>query len=120
MDRAISNAITPIVADVLLEKSSVTDGMPRCRPRLKDPGRVQVTRDRREEEVRMRKREFAMLVGPSVVVMFGLLLLPLVRTVQWSLQEVDYGEPGRSSGWTTTPRPSATRASAGPSSSRSS
>ena len=43
----------------------------------------------------MRRREFAMLVGPSVVVMLGLLLLPLVRTVQWSLQEVDYGEPGR-------------------------
>jgi multiple sugar transport system permease protein/N,N'-diacetylchitobiose transport system permease protein len=36
-----------------------------------------------------------MLVGPSVVVMLGLLLLPLVRTLQWSLQEVNYGEPGR-------------------------
>jgi N,N'-diacetylchitobiose transport system permease protein len=42
----------------------------------------------------MRRREFAMLAGPSVVVMLGLLLLPLVRTIQWSLQEVDYGEPG--------------------------
>jgi multiple sugar transport system permease protein/N,N'-diacetylchitobiose transport system permease protein len=43
----------------------------------------------------MRRREFAMLVGPSVFVMFGLLLLPLVRTIQWSLQEVNYGEQGR-------------------------
>ena len=42
----------------------------------------------------MRRREFAMLVGPSVVVMLGLLLLPLVRTLQWSLQDVDYGDPG--------------------------
>ncbi len=43
----------------------------------------------------MRRREFALLVGPSVLVMLGLLLLPLVRTVQWSLQEVEYGAPGR-------------------------
>ncbi len=43
----------------------------------------------------MRRREFAMMVAPSVVVMFGLLLLPLVRTLQWSLQEVNYGEQGR-------------------------
>jgi ABC-type sugar transport system permease subunit len=43
----------------------------------------------------MRRREFAMLVGPSVVVMTGLLLLPLIRTIQWSLQDVDYGSPGR-------------------------
>jgi N,N'-diacetylchitobiose transport system permease protein len=42
----------------------------------------------------MRRREFAMLVGPSVVVMLGLLFLPLVRTLQWSLQEVQYGETG--------------------------
>jgi ABC-type sugar transport system permease subunit len=42
----------------------------------------------------MRKREFFLLVGPSMVVMFGLLLLPLVRTVQWSFQEVQYGEAG--------------------------
>jgi ABC-type sugar transport system permease subunit len=43
----------------------------------------------------MRRREFAMLVGPSVVVMVGLLLLPLIRTIQWSLQDVDYGSPGK-------------------------
>ena len=42
----------------------------------------------------MRKREFALLAGPSIVVMASLLLLPLYRTVQWSLQEVDYGSPG--------------------------
>jgi multiple sugar transport system permease protein/N,N'-diacetylchitobiose transport system permease protein len=43
----------------------------------------------------MRKREFAVLAGPSILVMAGLLLLPLYRTVQWSLQEVDYGSPGK-------------------------
>ena len=42
----------------------------------------------------MRRREFALLVGPSMIVMFGLLLLPLVRTVQWSFQDVQYGEAG--------------------------
>ena len=42
----------------------------------------------------MRKREFFLLVGPSMVVMFGLLLLPLIRTIQWSFQEVQYGEAG--------------------------
>jgi ABC-type sugar transport system permease subunit len=42
----------------------------------------------------MRRREFAVLAGPSILVMAGLLLLPLYRTVQWSLQEVDYGSPG--------------------------
>jgi multiple sugar transport system permease protein/N,N'-diacetylchitobiose transport system permease protein len=42
----------------------------------------------------MRKREFAVLAGPSILVMASLLLLPLYRTVQWSLQKVDYGSPG--------------------------
>jgi ABC-type sugar transport system permease subunit len=42
----------------------------------------------------MRRREFALLAGPSILVMAGLLLLPLYRTIQWSLQEVDYGSPG--------------------------
>jgi ABC-type sugar transport system permease subunit len=42
----------------------------------------------------MRKREFAVLAGPSILVMASLLLLPLYRTIQWSLQEVDYGSPG--------------------------
>ncbi len=42
----------------------------------------------------MRKREFALLVAPSMIVMFGLLLVPMFRTIQWSFQEVEYGEPG--------------------------
>ncbi|WP_082177695.1 carbohydrate ABC transporter permease [Arthrobacter sp. RIT-PI-e] len=42
----------------------------------------------------MRRREFWMLIGPSVLVMFGLLVVPLIRTVQWSFQQVSYGTPG--------------------------
>ena len=42
----------------------------------------------------MRKREFALLVGPSMLVMFGRLVVPLYRTIQWSFQEVQYGTPG--------------------------
>ena len=42
----------------------------------------------------MRRREFALLVAPSMIVMFGLLLVPLIRTVQWSFQEVEYGAEG--------------------------
>ena len=42
----------------------------------------------------MRRREYALLVSPSMVVMFGLLALPLMRTIQWSLQRVDYGQKG--------------------------
>lgn len=42
----------------------------------------------------MRRREFALLVAPSVLVMFGLLVVPLYRTVQWSFQRVSYGQPG--------------------------
>ena len=42
----------------------------------------------------MRKREFWLLVGPSMLVMFGLLVVPLYRTIQWSFQEVQYGAPG--------------------------
>lgn len=42
----------------------------------------------------MRRREFAVLVGPSLLVMVGLLVLPLVRTLQWSFQEVSYGRAG--------------------------
>jgi ABC-type sugar transport system permease subunit len=42
----------------------------------------------------VRKREFALLVGPSMVVMFGLLVVPLYRTVVWSFQEVEYGAAG--------------------------
>ena len=42
----------------------------------------------------MRKREFVLLVAPSMIVMFGLLVVPLYRTVQWSFQEVQYGADG--------------------------
>lgn len=42
----------------------------------------------------MRKREFYLLVGPSMVVMFGLLVVPLYRTLSWSLRDVQYGERG--------------------------
>ncbi len=42
----------------------------------------------------MRKREFVLLVAPSMVVMFGLLVVPLYRTVQWSFEEVQYGAAG--------------------------
>lgn len=43
----------------------------------------------------MRRREFAMLVAPSVLVMAGLLVLPLYQTIEWSLQQVNYGSPGQ-------------------------
>lgn len=42
----------------------------------------------------MRRREFWVLVAPSLVVMVGLLALPLYRTLRWSFEEVDYGQPG--------------------------
>ena len=43
----------------------------------------------------MRRREFALLVAPSMIVMYGLLVIPLYRTVQWSFQEVQYGAEGK-------------------------
>ncbi len=43
----------------------------------------------------MRRGEFYGLVGPSVAVMVGLLVVPLYLTVKWSFQEVDYGSPGQ-------------------------
>jgi N,N'-diacetylchitobiose transport system permease protein len=42
----------------------------------------------------MPRRHFWALVSPSLIVMVGLLAIPLFRTVQWSFQEVDYGESG--------------------------
>lgn len=42
----------------------------------------------------MRTRDFWVLVSPSLLVMFGLLVLPLYRTIEWSLEKVDYGQPG--------------------------
>lgn len=42
----------------------------------------------------MKRREFWLLVTPSVIVMFGFMLVPLYRTVRWSFQKVQYGSPG--------------------------
>jgi len=42
----------------------------------------------------MRRREFWALITPSMPVMGGLLVLPLYRTLEWSLQKVNYGVPG--------------------------
>lgn len=42
----------------------------------------------------MKAREFWILFFPSLLVMGALLVLPLVRTVQWSLETVRYGSPG--------------------------
>ena len=42
----------------------------------------------------MRKREYWLLVTPSLMVMVGLLAVPLYRTIEWSLQNVNYGDPG--------------------------
>lgn len=42
----------------------------------------------------MKAREFWLLFAPSLVVMGGLLVLPLIRTVQWSFENVHYGTPG--------------------------
>ncbi|SEP96512.1 carbohydrate ABC transporter permease [Microlunatus flavus] len=46
----------------------------------------------------MRRREFWLLVTPSVIVMFGFMLVPLYRTVRWSFEKVEYGTPGTSVG----------------------
>lgn len=42
----------------------------------------------------MRKREYTALIAPSVIVMFGFLVVPLYRTIQWSFENVTYGSPG--------------------------
>ena len=42
----------------------------------------------------MKRSQFLVLIAPSVVVMFGFMLVPLYRTVRWSFQRVTYGEPG--------------------------
>jgi len=42
----------------------------------------------------MKAREFWLLFFPSLVVMAGLLVVPLVRTIQWSFEQVRYGTPG--------------------------
>ena len=42
----------------------------------------------------MKRREFWLLVTPSVIIMFGFMLVPLYRTLRWSFQKVEYGSPG--------------------------
>ncbi|MBD8207412.1 sugar ABC transporter permease [Microbacterium sp. CFBP 8790] len=42
----------------------------------------------------MKAREFWLLFAPSLIIMAGLLVVPLVRTVQWSFESVRYGSPG--------------------------
>ena len=42
----------------------------------------------------MKAREFWILFAPSFLVMTGLLVIPLVRTIQWSFESVRYGTPG--------------------------
>ncbi|WP_404430415.1 sugar ABC transporter permease [Microbacterium lacus] len=42
----------------------------------------------------MKTREFWLLFAPSFVVMSALLVIPLVRTIQWSFEDVRYGTPG--------------------------
>ena len=46
----------------------------------------------------MTRRQFWVLIAPSVIVMFGFMLVPLYRTVRWSFQKVEYGQPGTSVG----------------------
>lgn len=42
----------------------------------------------------MRRREYWILILPSLLVMFGLLMIPIYRTIEWSLKDVNYGEVG--------------------------
>ena len=42
----------------------------------------------------MKAREFWLLFAPSFLVMSGLLVIPLIRTIQWSFETVHYGTPG--------------------------
>ena len=42
----------------------------------------------------MTRRQFWFLITPSVIVMFGFMLVPLYRTLRWSFQRVTYGEAG--------------------------
>jgi ABC-type sugar transport system permease subunit len=43
----------------------------------------------------MKAREFWALFLPSLIIMGALLVLPLIRTIQWSFEEVNYGSPGK-------------------------
>ncbi|OYO01980.1 hypothetical protein CGZ97_16390 [Enemella evansiae] len=42
----------------------------------------------------MKRREFWLLIAPSLLIMFGFLAVPVYRTIVWSFQQVTYGSPG--------------------------
>lgn len=42
----------------------------------------------------MRRKEFLLLAGPSALIMTALLVVPLIQTIIWSLQDITYGEQG--------------------------
>ncbi len=42
----------------------------------------------------MRRKEFLLLAGPSALIMTVLLVVPLIQTIIWSLQDITYGEQG--------------------------
>lgn len=42
----------------------------------------------------MKAREFWTFVAPSLIVMFGFLVIPLYKTIRWSFESVNYGTPG--------------------------
>lgn len=42
----------------------------------------------------MKAREFWTFVAPSLIVMFGFLVIPLYKTIRWSFENVNYGTPG--------------------------
>ncbi|MEP6629404.1 MAG: sugar ABC transporter permease, partial [Lapillicoccus sp.] len=42
----------------------------------------------------MRRKEFLLLAGPSALIMTVLLVVPLVQTIIWSLQNITYGQQG--------------------------
>ena len=42
----------------------------------------------------MRRKEFLLLAGPSALIMTVLLVVPLIQTIIWSLQDITYGQQG--------------------------
>jgi ABC-type sugar transport system permease subunit len=42
----------------------------------------------------VRRKEFLLLAGPSALIMTVLLVVPLIQTIIWSLQDITYGEQG--------------------------
>ena len=42
----------------------------------------------------MRRKEFLLLAGPSALIMTVLLVVPLIQTIIWSLQNITYGQQG--------------------------